>query len=407
MTIGQRIAECRKKQGLSQEALGERLGLSRQAVSKWEADGTLPEIDKLIALSRLFGVSVGWLLGVEELPQPEQEPLTEEQLNAMEQLIMLYTAYPQKETGRRSLAAVLAGAAAVLSAAALVLCISQGIRLREARGNMLYHTSMLDQQILSLRERIAVLETPDPMADASSLHRYSFHLTPDKEEPGVMVELSALPKQWKGGENAVFAVRRDGKEIASAQCVWDGNAYVGHHVLPLENGYEYWLILTDSDGGQEQIPLVDDQAEKLKDTFSLTCEIRRNQVYLSRVGGDLGISGLMFRLQRPISMEDGGDYQWDSICVKVLRNGETVYTDSILEGREDEAELRRSVAIEHSGAMVFHEPPMVLQDGDGVEVWLIARVSNGMECKEMVGSWRYEENGAGGIFHGGELTNQD
>ena len=64
MTIGQRIAQQRKKLGLSQEALGEQLGVSRQAISKWEADAALPEIDKLIALSKLFDVTVGWLLGV-------------------------------------------------------------------------------------------------------------------------------------------------------------------------------------------------------------------------------------------------------------------------------------------------------------------------------------------------------
>ena len=66
MTIGQRIAQKRKELGLSQEALGSKLGVSRQSIYKWEADSALPEVDKLIALSRLFGVSVGWLLGVEE-----------------------------------------------------------------------------------------------------------------------------------------------------------------------------------------------------------------------------------------------------------------------------------------------------------------------------------------------------
>ena len=68
MTMGQRIAQKRKEQGLSQEGLGEQLGVSRQAIYKWESGAAVPEIDKLIALSRLFGVSVGWLLGVEELP---------------------------------------------------------------------------------------------------------------------------------------------------------------------------------------------------------------------------------------------------------------------------------------------------------------------------------------------------
>ena len=57
------IAQKRKELGLSQEALGSKLGVSRQSIYKWEADSALPEVDKLIALSRLFGVSVGWLLG--------------------------------------------------------------------------------------------------------------------------------------------------------------------------------------------------------------------------------------------------------------------------------------------------------------------------------------------------------
>ena len=56
LTLGQRIAAERKKSGLSQESLGDRLGVSRQAISKWEADAAIPEIDKLIALSRLFSV---------------------------------------------------------------------------------------------------------------------------------------------------------------------------------------------------------------------------------------------------------------------------------------------------------------------------------------------------------------
>lgn len=71
MTLGQRIQEGRTRLGLSQEALGEKLGVSRQAVSKWEADGAVPDTDKLIALSKLFGVSLNALLQVEE---PDKGP---------------------------------------------------------------------------------------------------------------------------------------------------------------------------------------------------------------------------------------------------------------------------------------------------------------------------------------------
>ena len=65
MTLGQRIQEYRLRLELSQEALGERLGVSRQAVSKWEADAAVPDTDKLIALSKLFGLTLNELLQVE------------------------------------------------------------------------------------------------------------------------------------------------------------------------------------------------------------------------------------------------------------------------------------------------------------------------------------------------------
>ena len=71
MTLGQRIQELRKQRDLSQEALGEKLGVSRQAVSRWEMDGAVPEVDKLIAMSRLFGVSLDLLLDVETAPRQE------------------------------------------------------------------------------------------------------------------------------------------------------------------------------------------------------------------------------------------------------------------------------------------------------------------------------------------------
>ncbi len=61
MTIGSRIAKCRKEKNLSQEYIAEMLEVSRQAVSKWECDLTEPDTGNLIALSNLLGVSVEYL----------------------------------------------------------------------------------------------------------------------------------------------------------------------------------------------------------------------------------------------------------------------------------------------------------------------------------------------------------
>lgn len=62
MNFAEKILSLRTKSGLSQEALAEKLMVSRQAVSKWESGITLPETEKLITISNMFGVSLDYLL---------------------------------------------------------------------------------------------------------------------------------------------------------------------------------------------------------------------------------------------------------------------------------------------------------------------------------------------------------
>ncbi len=66
MKLSDKIYTCRKKTGLSQEALAEKLGVSRQAVSKWETGEAEPDTGKLKPLAGIFGVTVDWLLTEEE-----------------------------------------------------------------------------------------------------------------------------------------------------------------------------------------------------------------------------------------------------------------------------------------------------------------------------------------------------
>ncbi len=79
MTIGETIQRLRTKRRLSQEQLAELVGVSRQAVSKWELNTALPDTDKLVPLARALGVSVDELLGNafensgSGTPQPEQK----------------------------------------------------------------------------------------------------------------------------------------------------------------------------------------------------------------------------------------------------------------------------------------------------------------------------------------------
>ena len=82
MILADKVMTLRKKNGWSQEELAEKLNISRQSVSKWESGATIPELDKLIAMSKLFGTSVGSLLGIEEEGGPDHE-LTQRELMAL------------------------------------------------------------------------------------------------------------------------------------------------------------------------------------------------------------------------------------------------------------------------------------------------------------------------------------
>ena len=73
MTLGQRISLYRKKLNISQEELGARLGVSRQAVSKWETDQSVPDMNNLLALAREFSISVAELTETPEEAAPDAD----------------------------------------------------------------------------------------------------------------------------------------------------------------------------------------------------------------------------------------------------------------------------------------------------------------------------------------------
>lgn len=72
MTLGEKICTLRTGKGLSQEDLAQRLEVSRQSVSKWETGQSVPDLEKIIKLADLFGVSVDELVREGERPQPPQ-----------------------------------------------------------------------------------------------------------------------------------------------------------------------------------------------------------------------------------------------------------------------------------------------------------------------------------------------
>ncbi len=80
MILADKIIALRKKAGWSQEELAHQLQVSRQAVSKWESAASIPDLDKIVKLSQIFGVSTDYLLqdSMEEMPAGVQTPGTNE-----------------------------------------------------------------------------------------------------------------------------------------------------------------------------------------------------------------------------------------------------------------------------------------------------------------------------------------
>lgn len=80
MKFGQKLQQLRKARGWSQEKLAEQLGVSRQAVSKWEVDAAQPDVQNVLQISSLFGVTVDYLLREEEsaIPGTKKEPTAPE-----------------------------------------------------------------------------------------------------------------------------------------------------------------------------------------------------------------------------------------------------------------------------------------------------------------------------------------
>ena len=89
-SIGERIYDLRNRNNMSQGNLADKLDVSRQTISKWENNMCLPEAEKLMQLSEIFGVSIDYIMKGENELQPTQEP------------VYIYVKGPESENNSKS-----------------------------------------------------------------------------------------------------------------------------------------------------------------------------------------------------------------------------------------------------------------------------------------------------------------
>ena len=178
-----------------------------------ESDTALPEIDKLIALSRLFGVSVGWLLGVEESPSPEADPsgeLTEQQLHMVEELVRRYSGIRGLSPHRRKVLKLAVAAGAVCLAGVLYSLFSQLGRLDQQYTdlqNSIYRVeSSVDGQIGSISSRVEeILKAQNSLVTDAGVELKLVSLS-DGDPGAAVFSAYAVPRTYQEGMTAEFHI---------------------------------------------------------------------------------------------------------------------------------------------------------------------------------------------------------
>ena len=243
MTLGQNIQTARKAKGISQEALAEKIGVSRQALGKWEKDTALPGVDNLQALAKELGVSVDALLGC-AAPDTAAPTVT---LNALRDLLDARDA----EACRRRRGAWLAAAAA----AAVLLAVGGGMaarlqtRLDGLAGQYGYLSSEVSRTNSDLSARMQELQNAVRQGESTVLD-WGWHPLASLQDDGKMpVEVYVKPRTEQQGAAVTLCVT-NGSDTAlyAMQRGQDGVYKARELVFTLGQDYALSVQWTNPDG---------------------------------------------------------------------------------------------------------------------------------------------------------------
>lgn len=237
MTTGEKIAALRREKGMSQEALGGQLGLSRQAVSKWEADQTMPTMDNLVELGRLFDVPVDTLLRPDEpLPDKAQPPEGVKLIRGGAESLVR-TGFDPKDK--------------------MVHHHACGVNVGECAGQSLRHGAGAVAGGAAARPASAGRAAAGGAAErrADALEDYDIAYQPQYGAQGLNAEtlalsLSARPRGMRSANDiAKFTIQSAGETWTCAAILQQDNSYVGSTEIPLRDGFTAYLTLTDRESG--------------------------------------------------------------------------------------------------------------------------------------------------------------
>lgn len=255
MTLGQNLQAARKAKGLSQETLAEQIGVSRQALGKWEKDIALPGLDNLQAAAQVLGVSVDTLLGTEAAgPAPAVT------LDAMRDLL---AARDSEQRKHRRLWGLLGAAAAVV---VVLLLVVQNLAYQRKMQSLTDSYAMLQSQLSSTTADLSTRmdELQDAVRQGKStvlewrwvpvdkLHR-------DVQSSWMPVLVQVTPSESTTGMTARLSVTYGDTTELHNMGVLAGDIYQAQLVFTVGQTYDLTIQWTAADGAvaNEKLGTVD------------------------------------------------------------------------------------------------------------------------------------------------------
>ena len=255
MTLGQNLQAARKAKGLSQETLAERIGVSRQALGKWEKDTALPGLDNLQAAAQVLGVSVDTLLGT-----GCADPAPAVTLDAMRDLL---AARDAEQRRRRRLWGLLGAAGTIV---AVLLLVVQNMAYQRKMQSLTDSYANLQQQLSSTTA--ALTARMDELQDAVRQGKSTvmdWHWIPldklhkDVQNGWMPVLVQVTPSESTAGMTARLSVTYGDTTGLYDMDELPGSCYQAQLVFEVGQTYELTVQWTAPDGtaANEKLGTVD------------------------------------------------------------------------------------------------------------------------------------------------------
>ena len=290
MTIGERIALLRKGKNLSQEALSDIIGVSRQSISKWEIDGALPEMEKLIAMCKYFGVTINYLLGLElEGEQPQNDlPLNEN----LDLILKKYTDESKVSNEKARVRSKKVFRRTVTISVVIILCLSislmslfqESSNLKNSMNNMNNMIYQLEDSIDGIADRVRhELEQQNDVINKRSGRYDNFDIPNNTCE--YIVEI--VPKEYV--KDMTIEIEIDNGETVVREKLFNdtGEVFSGAVKFTMTNSVSISAIIT-------------------KNGLSITEQIERNNNVLNRtmldVSFNTGIGSLSYGVGKDVGI---------------------------------------------------------------------------------------------------------